>query len=86
MPFPSSLDLTPTPYADTVNRNYDISGSDMYDLFGKYGAIRQVRLGNDAAAKTKGTAYVVSVFSWDRPGAGVRGNGPAGLLECVDGV
>lgn len=29
----------------------------MYDLFGKYGAIRQIRLGNEA--KTRGTAYVI---------------------------
>ncbi|KAG7531306.1 hypothetical protein FFLO_04427 [Filobasidium floriforme] len=41
------------------NLNYAITGEDLYDLFGKYGAIRQVRLGTDAAAKTKGTAYIV---------------------------
>lgn len=29
----------------------------MYDIFGKYGAIRQIRLGN--AADTKGKAFVV---------------------------
>ena len=29
----------------------------MYDIFGKYGAIRQIRLG--CAANTKGTAFVV---------------------------
>lgn len=29
----------------------------MYDIFGKYGAIKQIRLGN--ANHTKGTAYVV---------------------------
>lgn len=28
----------------------------MYDIFGKYGAIRQIRIGN--AAETRGTAYV----------------------------
>lgn len=32
-------------------------GEDLYDLFGRYGAIRQVRLGNEN--KTKGTAFVV---------------------------
>jgi len=32
-------------------------GEDLYDLFGKYGAIRQIRLGN--AQKTRGTAFVV---------------------------
>lgn len=29
----------------------------MYDIFGKYGAIRQIRLGSTNA--TRGTAYVV---------------------------
>lgn len=29
----------------------------MYDIFGKYGAIKQIRLGN--TNQTKGTAYVV---------------------------
>lgn len=29
----------------------------MYDIFGKYGAIRQIRLGN--SGDTRGTAYVV---------------------------
>jgi hypothetical protein len=43
--------------------NYAITGEDMYDLFGKYGPIRQVRLGNDTSLKTKGTAYVVSCES-----------------------
>jgi hypothetical protein len=39
--------------------NFNITGSDLYDLFGKYGAIRQVRIGTDTNLKTKGTAYVV---------------------------
>lgn len=39
------------------NLPYKISAEDMYDLFGKYGAIRQVRIGT--AKETKGTAYVV---------------------------
>jgi pre-mRNA branch site protein p14 len=29
----------------------------LYDLFGRYGSIRQIRIGNDP--KTKGTAFVV---------------------------
>ncbi|ORY34572.1 hypothetical protein BCR39DRAFT_556090 [Naematelia encephala] len=41
------------------NLNFNITGSDLYDLFGRYGPIRQIRLGNDANLKTKGTAYVV---------------------------
>lgn len=39
------------------NLNYTITGEDLYDLFGRYGSIRQVRIGNDA--KTRGTAFVV---------------------------
>ncbi|KAL8293028.1 hypothetical protein RQP46_000722 [Phenoliferia psychrophenolica] len=39
------------------NLNYKTRGDDLYDLFGKYGGVRQIRLGNEA--KTRGTAYVV---------------------------
>jgi len=39
------------------NLNYTITGEDLYDLFGRYGSIRQIRLGTEA--KTKGTAFVV---------------------------
>ncbi|KAJ3273120.1 hypothetical protein HDV01_004759 [Terramyces sp. JEL0728] len=39
------------------NLPYKITSEDMYDLFGKYGAIRQIRLGN--ANDTRGTAFVV---------------------------
>ena len=39
------------------NLNYDIQGEDLYDLFGRYGSIRQIRIGNEQ--KTKGTAFVV---------------------------
>jgi pre-mRNA branch site protein p14 len=39
------------------NLSYNITGEDLYDLFGRYGGIRQIRVGNDA--KTKGTAFVV---------------------------
>lgn len=38
------------------NINYTTTGADLYDLFGKYGAIRQIRIGD--GAKTKGTAFV----------------------------
>lgn len=37
--------------------NYQISGDDLYDLFGRYGNIRQVRIGSEQ--KTKGTAFIV---------------------------
>ncbi|KAF7776658.1 hypothetical protein Agabi119p4_5051 [Agaricus bisporus var. burnettii] len=39
------------------NLNYNITGEDLYDLFGRYGSIRQIRIGNEQ--KTKGTAFVV---------------------------
>eukprot|EP01135_Chromosphaera_perkinsii_P003398 Nk52_evm22s242 gene=Nk52_evmTU22s242 len=39
------------------NLPYKITSEEMYDIFGKYGAIRQIRVGN--APTTRGTAYVV---------------------------
>ncbi|KAI9336077.1 hypothetical protein BDR26DRAFT_865083, partial [Obelidium mucronatum] len=39
------------------NLPFKISSEEMYDLFGKYGPIRQVRLGN--SNDTRGTAFVV---------------------------
>jgi pre-mRNA branch site protein p14 len=36
---------------------YKITGDEMYDIFGKYGAVRQIRLGS--TNDTRGTAYVV---------------------------
>uniref|UniRef100_A0A6G5AF68 Putative 14 kDa subunit splicing factor 3b n=1 Tax=Rhipicephalus microplus TaxID=6941 RepID=A0A6G5AF68_RHIMP len=37
------------------NLPYKISGEEMYDIFGKYGAIRQIRVGN--TPETRGTAF-----------------------------
>ena len=39
------------------NLSFKVTSEEMYDLFGRYGAIRQIRLGNKNA--TRGTAYVV---------------------------
>ncbi|ODQ65718.1 putative pre-mRNA branch site protein p14 [Nadsonia fulvescens var. elongata DSM 6958] len=39
------------------NLSYDVTSSELYSLFGKFGGIRQIRLGN--IPETKGTAYVV---------------------------
>jgi len=39
------------------NLPYKITAEEMYDIFGKYGAIRQIRMGN--TTETKGTAFVV---------------------------
>ncbi|KAF7332061.1 RNA-binding domain-containing protein [Mycena kentingensis (nom. inval.)] len=51
----------PPPNANRIlfvkNLNYGITGEDLYDLFARYGAVRQIRIGNEQ--KTKGTAFVV---------------------------
>lgn len=39
------------------NLPFKITSEEMYDIFGKFGAIRQIRLGN--SADTRGTAFVV---------------------------
>lgn len=39
------------------NLPYAINGEEIYDLFGRYGAIRQIRLG--VTPQTGGSAYVV---------------------------
>merc|ERR1719274_164897 len=39
------------------NMPYKISADELYDIFGKYGSIRQIRKGN--APDTKGTCFVV---------------------------
>eukprot|EP00055_Hartaetosiga_balthica_P000303 m.136214 g.136214 ORF g.136214 m.136214 type:complete len:121 (+) comp10499_c0_seq1:78-440(+) len=39
------------------NLPYKINAEEMYDIFGKFGAIRQIRIGSKQ--ETKGTAYVV---------------------------
>lgn len=39
------------------NLNYEITGEDLYDLFGRYGSIRQIRVSSEQ--KTKGTAFIV---------------------------
>merc|ERR1712087_974128 len=39
------------------NLSYKIKDEEMYELFGRYGAIRQMRRGN--TTETKGTAFVI---------------------------
>ena len=39
------------------NLPFKISAKDLYDIFGKYGPIRQIRRGN--TIETRGTAFVV---------------------------
>lgn len=49
------------------NLPFKVSSEEMYDIFGKYGAIRQIRLGvnND----TRGTAFVVYEDIYDAKNA-----------------
>ena len=49
------------------NLPFKITSDEMYDIFGKYGALRQVRLGN--AADTRGTAFVVYEDIYDAKNA-----------------
>ena len=49
------------------NLPFGITDEDVYDIFGKYGAIRQIRVGN--ARSTKGTAYVVYEDIYDAKAA-----------------
>ena len=44
-------------YKNYADKGIICSVTNRYDLFGKYGAIRQIRLGNEQ--ETKGTAFVV---------------------------
>ena len=49
------------------NLPFKITPEEMYDIFGKYGAIRQIRLGN--AGDTRGTAFVVYEDIYDAKNA-----------------
>ena len=45
------------------NLPYKLASQEMYDLFGKYGDIRQIRVGNEK--ETRGTGYVVYAKAGD---------------------
>jgi pre-mRNA branch site protein p14 len=49
------------------NLPYKITAEELYEIFGRYGALRQVRLGN--APDTKGTAFVVYEDIYDAKAA-----------------
>ncbi len=49
------------------NLPFKIKNDELYDIFGKYGPIRQIRLGN--AQGTRGTAYVVYEDVYDAKAA-----------------
>ena len=54
-------------YLYVRNLPFGITDEDVYDIFGKYGAIRQIRVGNTRS--TKGTAYVVYEDIYDAKAA-----------------
>eukprot|EP00656_Telonema_subtile_P053912 TRINITY_DN78_c0_g1_i1.p1 TRINITY_DN78_c0_g1~~TRINITY_DN78_c0_g1_i1.p1 ORF type:complete len:127 (-),score=25.60 TRINITY_DN78_c0_g1_i1:328-708(-) len=49
------------------NLPYKIKADEMYDIFGKYGAIRQIRIGTGPT--TRGTAFVVFEDIYDAKNA-----------------
>eukprot|EP00612_Vaucheria_litorea_P002800 CAMPEP_0171459524 /NCGR_PEP_ID=MMETSP0945-20130129/4775_1 /TAXON_ID=109269 /ORGANISM="Vaucheria litorea, Strain CCMP2940" /LENGTH=123 /DNA_ID=CAMNT_0011985563 /DNA_START=69 /DNA_END=440 /DNA_ORIENTATION=- len=49
------------------NLPFKITADEMYDIFGKYGAIRQIRLGDKQ--NTRGTAFVVYEDIYDAKSA-----------------
>lgn len=49
------------------NLPFDIKAEEMYDIFGKFGAIRQIRVGK--AKDTRGTAFVVYEDIYDAKNA-----------------
>lgn len=49
------------------NLPFKISGDDMYEIFGKFGTIRQIRLGSER--KTRGSAFVVYEDVYDAKNA-----------------
>ena len=55
------------------NLPFKITSEEMFDIFGKYGAVRQIRLGT--AADTRGTAFVVYEDIYDAKAASDHLNG-----------
>ncbi|KIY52918.1 hypothetical protein FISHEDRAFT_34215, partial [Fistulina hepatica ATCC 64428] len=58
-----------------------ITGEDLYDLFGRHGQTRQIRIGNEQ--KTKGTAFVVYEDVMDAKNALDRVNGFHLQERCI---
>ena len=64
------------------NLPYKITGEEMYDIFGKFGALRQIRLG--ATPETRGTAFVVYEDIFDAKNACDHLSGFNVCNRCVD--
>jgi pre-mRNA branch site protein p14 len=45
------------------NLPYKVTGEEMYDIFGKYGAIRQIRVGNTPDTRGKEIFYFFEIFN-----------------------
>merc|ERR1712060_339108 len=65
----ASLRLPPEVNRALYVRNlpFKITSEEMYDIFGKFGAIRQMRMGN--ASDTRGTAFVIYEDIYDAKNA-----------------
>ncbi|KAK0461940.1 uncharacterized protein EV420DRAFT_1640239 [Desarmillaria tabescens] len=44
------------------NLNYQITGEDLYDLFGRYGTIRQIRIGNEQKRRARRSLYLMMLW------------------------
>ncbi|OAX76977.1 hypothetical protein ACJ72_08729, partial [Emergomyces africanus] len=53
----SQTHLTLAPPPGPLHAHYNVTAEELFDLFGKFGPIRQIRQG--IAANSKGTAFVV---------------------------
>jgi pre-mRNA branch site protein p14 len=71
LPFSTSPNTHPTPSQHSIlyvrNLPFNVTGDEIYSLFGKYGAIRQVRVGSNKS--TRGSAYVVFEDIYDAKAA-----------------
>lgn len=65
------------------NLPFKITAEELYDIFGKFGAIRQIRLGN--AGDTRGTAFVVYEDIYDAKSAvdHLSGFNVCGRCACI---
>lgn len=55
------------------NLSFRVTGDELYELFGRYGSIRQIRLGTES--NTRGTAYIVYEDVFDAKNACEKLNG-----------
>jgi pre-mRNA branch site protein p14 len=51
------------------NLPFKVTGDELYEVFGRYGEVRQVRIGDPANKKTRGTAFVAMQDIFDAKSA-----------------